>query len=116
MAPILKKMSVNGLRPYDNIILNSCDLIRSSIDYHDVENDSLTVEWELFPENWYYYFGAKETKPKKYITSFTKINDSLVEFEVPSEEGPYRLFSYVYDNQGNFATANVPFYVLESDK
>jgi hypothetical protein len=114
--PQFKKMHVNGKSSYNNIILNACDIIKSSIEFDNSENDSLTIKWELFPENWYYFFGSKENKPAKYSTSITKINDNSVEFQVPSEEGPYRLFSYIYDSKGNFATANVPFYVLDTVK
>jgi hypothetical protein len=39
------------------------------------------------------------------------MSESKISFKAPEKEGAYRLFVYGYDGNGNWATANVPFYV-----
>jgi hypothetical protein len=71
-------------------------------------------KWEIYEEDWTYGTGAysKKRKVKRIDGQFDHFEKNCVSFRVPSIEGPYRIFVYVYDRNGNFATANTPFYVL----
>jgi len=51
-------------------------------------------------------------KPNPITNSLVSIEDNKATFITPTEEGPYRIFAYIYDQNGNFATTNTPFYVL----
>ncbi|AOW21715.1 hypothetical protein [Urechidicola croceus] len=113
-APEIDSIKLNNKNPGNNILLKSGDIIESTIFFSDKENDSLTIKWELFPENWNYFFGFKENKPNVIEDAVLKQIEGKIKLRIPEKEGPYRLFSYVYDKHGNFATANIPFYVLNT--
>lgn len=115
-APNITKVSINNRFAGNNIVLDFEQNITASVSYTDVDNDSLTIKWELYPENWAYFFGSKETKPEKISNAIIEIKNNHIVLNAPKKEGPYRLFAYVYDDMGNFATSNIPFYVLKSEK
>ena len=41
-----------------------------------------------------------------------KVEGNKIQFTTPKEEGPYRIFVFAYDGNGNVASYNVPFYVI----
>ncbi|NER16160.1 glycoside hydrolase family 2 TIM barrel-domain containing protein [Spongiivirga citrea] len=73
------------------------------------------ISWEILPENWYYRWHDVEEKPKP-VFKFQDSTATRISFKTPSEPGPYRIFSYIKNAKGNYATANIPFYVLKKDK
>lgn len=115
-APDIGAVKIDNKTAENSILLNAGSEALANVSYHDIDNDSLTINWELYPENWAYLLGDIENKPNKILNAMIEIKDNKVVFKVPEDEGAYRLFSYVYDNKGNFATSNIPFYVLKSDK
>jgi hypothetical protein len=36
-------------------------------------------------------------------------------FITPDKEGPYRIFAYIFHENGYFASTNTPFYVLNKE-
>ena len=77
--------------------------------------DSLRIEWELHPEIWYKQDDSDpEVYKHKIIDAFLSFKNNTATFITPDEEGPYRLYAYVYDQYGYFATTNTPFYVLNN--
>jgi len=72
----------------------------------------MRIEWELYPEAWYRTGEDHEPKPQMLINSFKSSEGNKAIFVTPDKDGPYRIFAYIYDKQGNFATTNTPFYVL----
>ena len=75
--------------------------------------DSLQVQWQILPEDWY--------NSREYPYSKTKLNklfppiisSNSFDFEVPKKGGPYRLFALVIGNNKTSATINAPFYVID---
>jgi hypothetical protein len=55
--------------------------------------------------------GDKEEKPAEVKGLKNKQVQDKLYFQAPEQEGPYRLFIYVYDKRGGGAHANIPFYV-----
>ena len=51
---------------------------------------------------------------KKILDCFDKDDGNKLTFRTPAIEGPYRIFVFIYDQKGNFATTNTPFYVLNN--
>lgn len=114
-VPDIDNIKIDNRIAENNILLKAGDSMAASVTYNDVDNDSLTIQWELYPENWAILLGDNEERPTKISDAIIEVKNNNVVFKVPEHEGPYRLFSYVYDNEGGFATSNIPFYVLKSE-
>jgi hypothetical protein len=78
----------------------------------DADGDQLTYRWEILPESTDIKVGGdKESKPEAIDMKIEgEPKDGEISFRAPTKEGPYRLFLYVYDGNGNAATANFPFF------
>ena len=72
----------------------------------------LVVRWEVREESSDRKSGGdREQEPPLVPNCIVDANGTHLRFRTPSAAGAYRLFVYVLDNQGNAATANVPFSV-----
>lgn len=76
-------------------------------------DSTYSFKWNLYKEAWGYQNWKVENDSFK-IEQFTSKTSNSVKFPAPKEDGPYRLVVSVNDAQGNFATANMPFYVLST--
>lgn len=114
----LDYMLLDGKGAMDNIILAPNELISSEIVFSKNKKDSIRIKWEIFPDVWYQ--SKYETKytmgvdHKKTVNSFQHFENNKAVFITPETEGPYRIFAYIYDKNGYFATTNTPFYVLNN--
>ncbi|KAF0238629.1 MAG: hypothetical protein FD181_841 [Prolixibacteraceae bacterium] len=113
----LEYMLVEGKGAADNLIFNSGEVKNAELKMDVNENDSLTIKWEIYPDVWYQgwneeKYNRKLLNPPGPIDCFIKTENKKATFVVPDKEGPYRIFAYVYDHLGYFATTNTPFYVL----
>lgn len=68
------------------------------------------IEWSIRTEDWYF---IKADTPPALSGLINKPEESTIKFKCPSKPGPYRLFVKVSDSLGNFASANLPFYVVQ---
>lgn len=84
----------------------------ATIRFNRPKKDSIKISWEIYPEAWNYNLSDKEKKPTKISGAILSSDGDQVAFITPSQEGPYRIFAYIHDSDGNFATTNIPFYVL----
>lgn len=76
-------------------------------------NDSLKISWELYPDYCRLESISKEiSEPKKITNAIASKNGLTITFETPMEEGPYRLYAYLENQNGFVATCNTPFYVI----
>jgi len=113
LAPQMRYMLIAGKGARDNLVFRPNDKIEAKIFLEGVKDSSQIFNWEIYEESWNYYGANARQKSAKLVSGCIENgNDSIVKFRVPEKEGPYRIFSYVYDSSGNFATANTPFYVL----
>ena len=116
----LDYMLVDGKGAFDNIIFVPNELKISELKFNsNNNNDSLKIKWEILPDTWYYAYWYKETYKKLLdsplpINCFLNIDENSATFITPGIEGPYRIFATVYNQDGYFATANTPFYVLNN--
>jgi len=114
-APDIKYMLVNNKGGRDNILFSPKTTTFAVAYMNEPPTTKLTYKWKLFAEDWFKPNGIFGEKPLKDIKdAFTENNGPVAKFKVPESEGPYRLYVYVYNNTGYFATANVPFYVLNN--
>lgn len=110
--PQIKYMLLNKKGARENIILNPGITSIAEVEMLD-ENKNRFVKWEILKEDWYKKDHIHGTKKMEPLKNLIKDNQSLkVEFITPKEEGPYRIFATVYDEDGSFSTCNTPFYVV----
>ena len=113
----LDYMLVDGKGALDNLIFTPNELKGSELKLESSNIDSLRIRWEIYPDVWYHgwneeKYNTKKLKPPIPLECFLSAEKNKTVFITPGKEGPYRIFAYVYDNHGFFATTNTPFYVL----
>lgn len=113
-APEITYMLLDQKGARDNIIFRPGMLKNATLKYAHKDQDSLTTKWEILPENWAYTLGTTQYEPPSMNHLIQDQNTRQVSFITPKKEGAYRLFAYLYDGNGNFATTNTPFYILKS--
>jgi hypothetical protein len=110
----LDYMLVDNKGARDNIIFAPNEAIKSEIRFLNQISDSVFIKWALYPDSWNVDSNGEDNQksPNEIFNVFTFSEDNKATFITPCKEGPYRIFVYVFDNKGNFATTNTPIYVL----
>jgi hypothetical protein len=83
----------------------------SEIRFTDPEQKYDSIKWEIYHEEWSRDTTNMKLNYPEPVDSFVKFDNNSATFVTPQDEGPYRLFAYIYD-KGYFSSANTPFYVL----
>lgn len=88
--------------------------IRATLKAEDADRDRLEVQWVLRSASagngqW----GAREDSLKDFPDSVRSTGRQNAEIRMPDRPGPYRLFAFVRDGEGNGAAHNVPIRVVE---
>ncbi|MBV5316068.1 MAG: hypothetical protein JZU47_22405 [Prolixibacteraceae bacterium] len=113
----LDYMLLDGKGAADNIIFAPNELKTAEIKFNTFKNYNIRIEWEIYPDvwcqAWYENTYNRPVNPQR-MGSFIYFEKNKVTFYTPKEEGPYRIFAYIYDKNGYFATTNTPFYVLNT--
>ena len=112
-APVVEYLLLDERGARDNIMLRSGENYEAEAVYSDPDGDSLSIEWYIYAENWYKptFDHEKEIVPIKEIK--LAVIDNKVSFNAPDLKGAYRIAVKVFDGQGHFGTANIPFYVTD---
>lgn len=111
-APYVTDILIENPKSYvrDNLYLESDKIYTASALAEDPEADSLAFIWEIRDEE-NYFLGKNYSNPIDSL--IVEKNGSTVQFRTPKDEGPFRIFVYALDGQGNFSSYNIPFYVLK---
>lgn len=113
----INHIEINNTAVTDSLFLNSESLATAnvSVRYKDkpLNYNGLIYKWELYPESWQYTFSSTQKKPQKIEGRIVADSNHRIVFKTPKNEGAYRLFVTIYDNDNFFATANLPFYILK---
>lgn len=111
----LRSMLIDNKRAQDNLIFAPNEIREAKLLVEGKIDSTMKFNWEIYEENFNYYgANARQKKAKLISGRFVHPGDTMVVFRVPELEGPYRLYAYLYDENGNFSTTNIPFYVLSS--
>lgn len=131
-APHINSFTIDGKKAADNIYLQPNKQYEIVADCIDPDKDELTFEWiilesefgltgsggdaEITPDAIAISMsgGDPEMVPREVKVETTSIitrGQGVLSFKAPKKQGGYRFFVYIYDEQGNVATANCPFYV-----
>ena len=111
-APQIDSLQLIAPMRRDNFYLVADSVYTANIFANDLDQDSLTFRWELRPED-APFFGSDKFKNNMRHLLLSE-NYPSTQFRTPTEEGPYRLFAFVYDGKGHVAHKNIPFYVILS--
>lgn len=108
-APELELIRVSGKVAWDNILMKPGSQQTAEIKMLTPVTAGMRIVWKVLDED----FDPQNThQPTAYMVNLTPDNSFRVTFRAPEKEGPYRIYSWVYDDDGNVATANTPFYVV----
>ena len=111
-SPRLDSAKIENGTAYQNVYLKKSGSYTGQVWATDPDKDELKYAWEILPEGTDFpYGGGGEKKPGALSGLISEGGKSKISFRSPEKEGAYRLFVYVYDGKGHWATANVPFYV-----
>lgn len=107
-GPELEYLLLDDQGALDNIAVRPSSVLKAEVVLPKNKEQSLDYAWEIRPESWYHFhisekIGSMRTEDKQVI------------FNAPKEEGPYRLFVYLTNGTEYFATANIPFFVLNPE-
>jgi len=112
-SPSIKSMTMNKKEPVASVYVKPRQLINFKLKAVDPDGDELKYRWEVLPESTDIKSGGdKESRPKPIEINIKPGDENgILNFKAPKKTGAYRLFAYIYDGNGNAATANFPFYV-----
>lgn len=114
-APVLTHADLNGKQKGDSILITPYSASVANAIATDLNGDKLKYVWEVVYESTDIKAGGdKESKPAAIKGLGMKVKGNTVKFKAPKQEGAYRLYLYIYDNNGHYAYQNIPFYVLPS--
>ncbi len=111
-APRIEGFTANGQDMLASVYADPLDIVTFVADVSDPEGEDIRYEWELLPESTDIRAGGDaEARPDAVRISVVSQEGGTLTIQTPRLEGPYRMFIYAYDDDGNVATGNFPFYV-----
>lgn len=111
--PDLKYMLLNKQGARDNILLNPSAPASAEVLLFSGHDRIRSIRWQIFREDWYRKNQINSTRKMTPVTTIDSSGQNLrLSFSAPKQEGPYRIFATIYDDAGNFASCNTPFYVV----
>ena len=111
-APGVEHMRLNGLGAGDSVTLAPGAQAEARIAAADPDGDALRYRWEIMRESEAKEEGGdREAIPETVAVLDDARAQGQVRFRAPNETGAYRLFVYVYDDEGHAGHANIPFLV-----
>lgn len=115
-APLVGNITLNGQAAASSVTVTAGQKIAINVDYQEPNQDNVRVEWQLLgevtqPSDGGLYEPAAKHYPLDVVNPTITQNQISGSFAAPPNAGEYRLFVYVYDNQGKVGNANFPFLV-----
>ncbi len=120
-APWVHEIAIEGSLPTESLGLLAGSKAQVEVAFEEPDNDQTRVVWVVTKEvEARSQGGAFEQEPAEVRVEFSDtrivaesaILKATMDFSVPSNPGEYRLFAYIYDNEGKVGTANFPFVVV----
>jgi hypothetical protein len=111
-APQIESLYLDNKPLGADILLEKGKNYRAHVQARDPNNEPLTYEWELYPENTEFgYAGQGEKRPEPVTNLIQNKNEAVITLTAPADSANYRLFVYVRDKGNKIAIANIPFHV-----
>lgn len=114
----IKYILIDNKGANKNLIFKPNETKNATILLENKLNSNYTYKWSVYKEKWHKNNSTIHTdKPiLQQLDNVSNTNKCKFTFTTPTSDGPYRLFIDLYDDQGNFSTSNVPFYVLSDNE
>lgn len=106
--PEIEALKIAGKSAMENIILGLESQFTALAQATDPDGDNLTFEWIFTTDK---QNDTEQNELKVFDDLIVENKGNGISFNVPNVTGAYRLYVYVFDNRGNFATSNIPFFV-----
>jgi hypothetical protein len=111
-APRIDSILLAGKKYFSNVYLVSGSIDSAAVYVTEPEEEPMNIQWEIRPEAKYSsYAGQGESTPEIVPGSIMENNKKQIAFRSPASKGAFRIYVFIYDGKGHFATANFPFYV-----
>lgn len=111
-APRIDTLYLSSTQRFPEYLFRPGENVSATIFASDPDGDSLRYAWEVKPEvQQGFYAGSGEIPALPVPDVMVDSTKQQVNIRIPDISGAYRLFVYVYDSDGHFATGNIPFYV-----
>lgn len=111
-SPRVAALTLDGQTAHDSVLVEPGRPYAAAVSAADPEERMLRYRWEIMRESQSTKTGGdKEVVPEMIAGRIDQGQEAQVVVDAPTEPGPYRLFVYVYDDDGNAAHANLPFHV-----
>ena len=109
--PYIAYLTINNQHAIDNVYLKAGEPAIGKIYAFDPEGKSLQLRWEVLPETKSEDGNTGDEKKPAPLDGIIKDTTGQQVTLIPKGKGAQRLFVYLYDGDGNVATANFPYFV-----
>lgn len=111
-SPQIGSIHLDSRTSATDIVLKAGTRYDAAVVASDPDGDPLIFRWEVMKESKATQSGGdKEEVPKTIEGLLGTPGQERTALTTPTTPGPYRLFVYVHDGQGNAGHANIPFLV-----
>ncbi|MDT0595315.1 glycoside hydrolase family 2 TIM barrel-domain containing protein [Glaciecola petra] len=111
-SPKVSPITLDEKTAFDDVMVKPGQKLAAKLYVDDPDNDSYEVMWEIRKETTSDAVGGDEEYLPSLLSGLVyDAKGSQATIKAPQESGPYRLFAYIYDGNGNAAHANFPFFV-----
>ena len=113
-TPRVNSIRLDGKSYKESVVLESGNTYDATFDVVDHDGDALTFHWEVKPESESTKSGGDREDRLANVEGFLADGTGPTTTIKAGATGRYRLFAYVFDENGHAAHANIPFLVQES--
>lgn len=115
LIPLMQHLTLNDKQAGQNVLLMPGDTASAKAGLSSTAG--LSFKWKILPEDWHTQnkFENNEKKPVAIKGLAVEQERNHFMFKAPEKPGAYRLFVSVFDQDRNFLSSNIPFYVVEKN-
>lgn len=110
-TPFADSIKIGHFSKHESVVLNKGTSYSAVVYAHGPDMDKLKYKWEIRQEEVYNSITKQEEEVFEPISGLINGEGDSISLRAPLRSGTYRLFAHVYDDRGNYSTADLPFFV-----